>query len=224
MLLRVFSFLLTIGVKHFTGKPHLGWAERVVRGKYKSCGEYAPFKWCPFRAPVMYSCCICDIQCNAYTCTCRAISRKIVGKIVHMTILKGNMGCNQYTVPDTTIVVRKHMSMVSRPVLSNFFEEEWTQNHPQYLLGLSHALLTTTFLKIAVYRRKTSHEGAFKMSRAVWRLGVKLPKPIYRKLSCFKNKSFVWCTFLNLEPMLCLYLFPQKFYPYKCYMLKKYLL
>ena len=113
MLLRVFSFLLTIGVKHFTGKPHLGWAERVVRGKYKSCGEYAPFKWCPFRAPVMYSCCICDIQCNAYTCTCRAISRKIVGKIVHVTILKGNMGCNQYTVPDTTIVVRKHVHGLS---------------------------------------------------------------------------------------------------------------
>ena len=58
----------------------------------------------------------------------------------------------------------------------------------------------------------------------VWRLGVKLPKPIYKKFSCFKNESFVWFIFLNPEPMLCLYLFPQKFYPYKCYMLKNYLL
>ena len=53
MFLRVFLFSLTIGVKHFTGKSHLGWAERVVRGKYKPCGEYTPFKWCPFRAPAM---------------------------------------------------------------------------------------------------------------------------------------------------------------------------
>ena len=32
----------------------------------------------------------------------------------------------------------------------NFFEEEWTQNHPQYLSGLSRALFPTTFLEIAV--------------------------------------------------------------------------
>ena len=47
------------------------------------------------------------------------------------------------------------------------FEEQWTQNHPQYLSGLSRTLLLTTFLEIAVYCRKTSHEGPFKMSRAV---------------------------------------------------------
>ena len=45
----------------------------------------------------------------------------------------------------------KHMSMVSHAILSNFFEKQWTQNHPQYLLGLSRALFPTTFLKIAVY-------------------------------------------------------------------------
>ena len=33
---------------------------------------------------------------------------------------------------------------------SNFFEKQWTQNHPQYLSGLSRALYPTTFLKIAV--------------------------------------------------------------------------
>ena len=33
-----------------------------------------------------------------------AISRKVVGKIVHVTIPKGNMGYNQYTVPNTAAV------------------------------------------------------------------------------------------------------------------------
>ena len=35
--------------------------------------------------------------------------------------------------------------------LSNFFEEQWTQNHPQYLSGLSSALFPTTFLEIAMW-------------------------------------------------------------------------
>ena len=33
-----------------------------------------------------------------------AISRKVVGKTVHATIPKGNMGYDQYTVPDTVTV------------------------------------------------------------------------------------------------------------------------
>ena len=33
-----------------------------------------------------------------------AISRKVVGKTVHATIPKGNMGYAQYTVPDTVAV------------------------------------------------------------------------------------------------------------------------
>ena len=37
-----------------------------------------------------------------YTYT--AISRKVVGKNVHATIPKGNMGYDQYTVPDTVTV------------------------------------------------------------------------------------------------------------------------
>ena len=41
--------------------------------------------------------------------------------------------------------------MASRAILSTFFEEQWTQNHPQYLSGLSRALFPTTFLEIAVY-------------------------------------------------------------------------
>ena len=46
----------------------------------------------------------------------------------------------------------KHTSMASCAIYSNFFEEQWTQNHPQYLSGLSRALHPTTFLEIAVYK------------------------------------------------------------------------
>ena len=45
--------------------------------------------------------------------------------------------------------------MASRAILSNFFEEQWTQNHPQYLSGLSRALFPTTFLEIAVHEQVT---------------------------------------------------------------------
>ena len=50
------------------------------------------------------------------------------------------------------------MSMASRAILSTFFEEQWTQNHPQYLSGLSRALFPTTLLKIAVYKSSTSEK------------------------------------------------------------------
>ena len=43
--------------------------------------------------------------------------------------------------------------MDSHAVLSNFFEEQWTQNHPQHLSGLSRTLYPTTFLEISVYKR-----------------------------------------------------------------------
>ena len=39
-----------------------------------------------------------------YSVVDTAISRKVVGKNVHATIPKGNMGYNQYTVPDTAAV------------------------------------------------------------------------------------------------------------------------
>ena len=37
-------------------------------------------------------------------CMSTAISRKVVGKIVQATTPKGNMGCDQYTFPDTVAV------------------------------------------------------------------------------------------------------------------------
>ena len=96
------------------------------------------------------------LVCNAYT----AIWRKVVGKNVHATIPKGNMGHDQYTVPDTVTVeptfvallkTRKHTSMASSAILSNFFEEQRIQNYPQYLSGLARALFQTILLEKAVY-------------------------------------------------------------------------
>ena len=37
-----------------------------------------------------------------------AISRKVVGKNVHATIAKGNMGYDQYTLPDTSCSCRTY--------------------------------------------------------------------------------------------------------------------
>ena len=42
------------------------------------------------------------------------------------------------------------MSVASCAILSDFFEEQWTQNYPQYFLRLSRALFPKTFLEIAV--------------------------------------------------------------------------
>ena len=43
--------------------------------------------------------------------------------------------------------------MASSAILSNFFEEQWTQNHPQYTFWdcRVHFFFPTTFLEIAVY-------------------------------------------------------------------------
>ena len=85
------------------------------------------------------------------------------GKKVHATIPKGNMGYDQLwitlllTLQLSKLLLllsfstRKHTSTASCAILSNFFEEQRTQNHPQYLSGLSRALFLITFLEIAVF-------------------------------------------------------------------------
>ena len=89
------------------------------------------------------------------------ISRKVVGKNVHATIPKSNMGYDQYTVPDDCscrtyfccfpLALANTFPWPFVPILSHFFEKKETQNHPQCLSGLSRALFPTTFLEIAVY-------------------------------------------------------------------------
>ena len=102
---------------------------------------------------------------------------------MHATIPKGNMGYDQYTVPDDCscrtyfccfpLALANTVSWPFVPILSNFFQEWRTQNHPQCLSRLSRALFPTTFLEIAVYllevRRsiKVHHKSAKSYSRNI---------------------------------------------------------
>ena len=81
---------------------------------------------------------------------------------VHATIPKGNMGYDQYSVPDDCscrtyfccfpLALANTFPWPFLPILSNFFEKQRTQNHPQCFSGLSRALsFPATFLEIAVY-------------------------------------------------------------------------
>ena len=80
-------------------------------------------------------------------------------KTVHATIPKGNMGYDQYTVPDDCscrtyfccfpLALENIFPWPFVPILLNFFEEQRTQNNPQCLSGLSRPLFPTTFLEIA---------------------------------------------------------------------------
>ena len=89
-----------------------------------------------------------------------AISRKVVGRNVRATIPKGNMGYDQYTVPDDCscrtyfccfpLALANTFPWPFVPILSNFFEKHRTQSHPQCLSGLSRVLFPTTFLEKAV--------------------------------------------------------------------------
>ena len=82
-------------------------------------------------------------------------------KKVHATIPKGNLGYDRYTVPGDCscwtyyccflLALANTFSWPFVPILSNFSKEQWIQNHPQCLSGLSWALFQTTFLEIAVY-------------------------------------------------------------------------
>ena len=73
----------------------------------------------------------------------------VVGKKCARHIPNGIVGYDQYPVPDTvafeptlllSLSTCKHTSMASTVILTNFFEEQRTQNHTQYLLALLHAL------------------------------------------------------------------------------------
>ena len=71
---------------------------------------------------------------QTYVTSNTAISRKVVGKDVHTTIPKGNMGYDRYTVPDDCscrtyfccfpLALANTFSWPFVPVLSNFSEEQ----------------------------------------------------------------------------------------------------
>ena len=92
-------------------------------------------------------------------------------KSVHATIPKDNIGYDQYTVPNDCscrtyfgcfpLAIASITSQTSCIILLNFFEEQCTQNHPQYLSGLPRALFATTFLEIAVGTFKECAHAVF---------------------------------------------------------------
>ena len=82
---------------------------------------------------------------------CTRQSRKVIWDMINTLVL------DTVAVEPTFVVSfspRKHTSMASRAILWNFFEKQWTKNHPQYLSRLSRALFPTTFLETAVNRLK----------------------------------------------------------------------
>ena len=71
------------------------------------------------------------------------------------------MGYDLYTVPDTVaveptfVVFLQHSQTYVRGLSCHsfkFFEEQWTQNQPQYLSGLLRELFPTTFLGTAEFQ------------------------------------------------------------------------
>ena len=86
--------------------------------------------------------------------------QRVAEKKVHATVSKGNMGYDQYTVPDDCscrtyfccfpLALANTFPWPFVPIFSNFFEKKRTQKHPQCLSGLSRALFPTIFLEIAV--------------------------------------------------------------------------
>ena len=73
------------------------------------------------------------------------------------------MGYDQYTVPDAVAVEPDFSyfplalaNIQPWPLVSfiQFSEKQLTQNHSQYLSGLSRSLFSTTFLEIAVPPRR----------------------------------------------------------------------
>ena len=67
--------------------------------------------------------------------------------------------------------------MAPSAIVWNFFEKQWTKNHPQCLSGLSRALFPTTFLEIAVFKESQSLEfRSWLRPRAVSRLRARFAR------------------------------------------------
>ena len=79
---------------------------------------------------------------------CTQQSRKVIWDMINTLFLTLSLSNLLLLLSFSTC---KHTSMASRAILSIFFEEQWTQNHPQYLSGSSHALFPTTIFEMAVY-------------------------------------------------------------------------
>ena len=99
-------------------------------------------------------------------CSRKLFRERLSEKNAHPTIPKGNMGYDQYTVPDDCscrtyfcyfpLALANTFPWPFVPILSNFFEKKRTLNRPQCLSGLSRTLFPTTFLEIAVNTNRST--------------------------------------------------------------------
>ena len=89
---------------------------------------------------------------------CTPQSRKVIWDMINIEFLTLQLSNLLFLLSFST---RRHISMAPLAILSNFFEEQWTKNHPQYLSGLSRALFPTTFLEKAVCHQKFSTPAVF---------------------------------------------------------------
>ena len=80
---------------------------------------------------------------------CTRQSRKVMWDMIN-TLFPDDCSCRTY-FRCFPLALENTFTWPFVPILSNFFEEQRTQNHPQCLSGLSRALFPTTFLEIAVY-------------------------------------------------------------------------
>ena len=74
---------------------------------------------------------------------CTRQSRKVMWDMINTLFLT-------VAVKPTFVAFLYHSQtyvQASRAIVSNFFEKQWTQSHPQHLSGLSRALFPTTFLE-----------------------------------------------------------------------------
>ena len=128
---------------------------------------------------------------------------------MHATIPKGNMGYDQYTVPDDCscrtyfccfpLALANTFPWPFVPILSNFFEKQRTQNHPQCLSRFSRALFPTTFLKIAVYANHTdwrnhlTDKTTSKQVKIIIRLKLNFKTQLTKALIFILTKRYLPC-------------------------------
>ena len=118
---------------------------------------------------------------------CTRQSRKVIWDMINTLFLVLQLSKILLLLSFST---RKHTSMASCAILSNFCEEQRTQSHPQYLSGLS--LFPTTFLEVAVYLALfTDPEGdsCFSIYQIRW---IKMEKVTFCKLKTSLSSNFVY--------------------------------
>ena len=137
---------LEIGL-HFNPQP------KKKKKKIGSC--YISYLVHPGRSPGMMLLCLSAsriqlVQERLSEKMCTRQSRKVIWDLIYTLFLTQQL-LNLLLL--LSFSIRKHSSMASCAILSNFFEELRTQNRPQYLSGLSRALFSTTFLEIGLHNK-----------------------------------------------------------------------